>query len=98
MHIFFFEFAHELSNQFPGLYDSTATESGFDKYSLESGFNSKWSAYNTLYALAGESFLEIDKITMQPLLPCLTHLLFLKDKHQVEEANIKKINSANSYA
>lgn len=53
----------------------------------EDTFGAKWGWYPVLYALAGESFLDMDAVTRTPVGHLFTHLAFLKDlEHKRKQA------------
>ena len=52
---------------------------------------SKWGWYNTLYMLANENILNINKITKLPILEVLTYLSYTQDYNNKQNSNYDNI-------
>ena len=48
---------------------------------------SKWGWYNVLFSLCNNNILNIDKITMLPILEVLTYLSFSQDYNNKQRSN-----------
>jgi len=52
--------------------------------------SSKWGWYNVLYSLSNGDILNIEKITMRPILEVLTYLAYSQDYNNKQRSNYDK--------
>ena len=84
--MFFFEFRVDIGEKFSQLFGSTGNET-----TKGVSLQSKWGWYNTLYSLANQNILNIQKITKLPILEVLTYLAYTQDY------NIKQNNNYDNF-
>lgn len=70
----FFDFRIDIGDKFSQLFTSDGTET-----TKGVSLQSKWGWYNTLYSLANQNILNIQKITKLPILEVLTYLSYTQD-------------------
>ena len=58
--------------------DEQVEETGFTK----DGLSKKWGWYNTIYMLANENFLNIEKVVKKPAYECFNFMNYKQDVNQ----------------
>ena len=85
--VFFLEFKERIIESYPELFGNTG---GNSYATAETGFNEKWSWYQSIYGLAQGDVRRFDEITKLKLHSCLQYLAFEKDKADLQQQMFKK--------
>ena len=82
---FFAEFRDRLIKKYDELFGQKSNES-LDRVS---NFGRKWGWYQSIYQLAGGDITRFENITELKVHKCFMMLAYMKDKHELETAQIK---------
>ena len=83
----FLEFKERIIESYPELFSNTE---GNSFATAETGFNEKWSWYQSIYGLAQGDVRRFDEVTQLKLHSCLQYLAFEKDKADLQQQMFKK--------
>ena len=81
------EFKERVIESYPELF---AKSNGNSFATAETGFNEKWSWYQSIYGLAQGDVSRFDEVTQLKLHTCLQYLAFEKDKADLQQQMFKK--------
>ena len=85
--VFFLEFKERIIESYPELFSKSE---GNSFATAETGFNEKWSWYQSIYGLAQGDVRRFDEVTQLKLHSCLQYLAFEKDKADLQQQMFKK--------
>ena len=81
------EFKERIIESYPELFSKSE---GNSFATAETGFNEKWSWYQSIYGLAQGDVRRFDEVTQLKLHSCLQYLAFEKDKADLQQQMFKK--------
>ena len=91
--VFFLRFRERVVRQYPVLFgDGSEEDRDKEDFSERGQFNKQWGWYSSIYAVAKGDISKYDEVTGYGLHKCLTYLTFEKQKTEIEQREIQRIN------